>query len=145
MLDDQFRHYFKECFIQGSIDFIFGNGRSLYRVIYECINSFCRRYKLINIIEIVLTSLYLSIQDCTLNSVAKAVSKGEQYITAQGRMFPENNTGFVFVNCKIEGSGYVYLGRAWGQYARVIFSKTTMSDIIATEGWNDWDNATRDG
>lgn len=31
--DDKGRHYFKECFIQGSIDFIFGNGRSLYEVL----------------------------------------------------------------------------------------------------------------
>lgn len=30
--DDKGRHYFKDCFIQGSIDFIFGNGRSLYEV-----------------------------------------------------------------------------------------------------------------
>ncbi|KAL4203782.1 hypothetical protein AMTRI_Chr01g105610 [Amborella trichopoda] len=30
--DDRGRHYFKDCFIQGSIDFIFGNGRSLYEV-----------------------------------------------------------------------------------------------------------------
>lgn len=26
------RHYFKNCFIEGSIDFIFGDGRSLYEV-----------------------------------------------------------------------------------------------------------------
>jgi pectin methylesterase-like acyl-CoA thioesterase len=31
--DDNGRHYFKECFIEGSIDFIFGNARSLYEVI----------------------------------------------------------------------------------------------------------------
>lgn len=30
--DDKGRHYFRECFIQGSIDIIFGNGRSLYEV-----------------------------------------------------------------------------------------------------------------
>ena len=30
--DDQGRHYFKECFIQGSIDFIFGNAKSFYKV-----------------------------------------------------------------------------------------------------------------
>lgn len=30
--DDQGRHYYKECYIQGSIDFIFGNGRSLFEV-----------------------------------------------------------------------------------------------------------------
>lgn len=32
LLDDRGRHYFKECFIQGSIDFIFGYARSLYEV-----------------------------------------------------------------------------------------------------------------
>jgi len=31
--DDQNRHYFKECLIQGSIDFNFGDARSLYEVI----------------------------------------------------------------------------------------------------------------
>jgi pectin methylesterase-like acyl-CoA thioesterase len=30
--DDRGRHYFKECFVQGSIDFIFGDARSLYEV-----------------------------------------------------------------------------------------------------------------
>ena len=34
LLDDQLRHYFKECFIEGSIDFIFWDGRSLYEVIF---------------------------------------------------------------------------------------------------------------
>ncbi|KAF3448333.1 hypothetical protein FNV43_RR09046 [Rhamnella rubrinervis] len=31
LLDDAGRHYFKECYIEGSIDFIFGNGRSMYK------------------------------------------------------------------------------------------------------------------
>ena len=31
--DDRGRHYFKDCYIQGSIDFIFGDGRSLYEVL----------------------------------------------------------------------------------------------------------------
>lgn len=30
--DDRGRHYFKDCFIQGSIDFIYGSARSLYEV-----------------------------------------------------------------------------------------------------------------
>lgn len=30
--DDRGRHYFKDCYIQGSIDFIFGNAKSLYQV-----------------------------------------------------------------------------------------------------------------
>jgi hypothetical protein len=37
--DDRGRHYFKECFIQGSIDFIFGDARSLYEVSEEIIKK----------------------------------------------------------------------------------------------------------
>lgn len=32
LCDDVGRHYFKDCYIEGSIDFIFGNGRSMYKV-----------------------------------------------------------------------------------------------------------------
>lgn len=32
LYDQAGRHYFKNCFIQGSIDFIFGDGQSLYQV-----------------------------------------------------------------------------------------------------------------
>ncbi|KAK8940070.1 putative pectinesterase 68 [Platanthera guangdongensis] len=31
LCDDTGRHYFKDCYIEGSIDFIFGNGQSLYK------------------------------------------------------------------------------------------------------------------
>ncbi|XP_059639718.1 probable pectinesterase 53 [Cornus florida] len=30
LFDHKGRHYFRDCYIQGSVDFIFGNGRSLY-------------------------------------------------------------------------------------------------------------------
>ena len=39
--DDRGRHYYRGCFIQGSIDFIFGNARSLYQVDYL---SLIKRY-----------------------------------------------------------------------------------------------------
>lgn len=32
LYDHQGRHYFKDCYIEGSIDFIFGDGLSLYEV-----------------------------------------------------------------------------------------------------------------
>lgn len=53
LLDDRGRHFFKNCFIQGSIDFIFGNGRSLYQVkiiqyIHEHSKNDHNQYKFFN-------------------------------------------------------------------------------------------------
>ncbi|KAH7352229.1 hypothetical protein KP509_19G035800 [Ceratopteris richardii] len=103
LYDYKGRHYFKNCFIQGSIDFIFGDGQSYY-------------------------------YGCELHSIAS--SSGS--LTAQKREKPSENTGFSFVNCKVTGSGMIYLGRAWGAYSRVVFISTYIDDIIVPQGWNDF-------
>lgn len=115
--DDKGRHYFKDCYIQGSIDFIFGNARSLY-------------------------------ENCQLVSIANPVPPGQKNIngavTAHGRVSMDENTGYVFLNSTIGGNGRIWLGRAWRPYSRVIFAFSVMSDIIAPEGWNDFNDPTRD-
>ncbi|KAI9153626.1 hypothetical protein LWI28_014208 [Acer negundo] len=115
--DDKGRHYFRDCYIQGSIDFIFGNARSLY-------------------------------ENCQLISMANPVTPGAKVIngavTAHGRASKDDNTGFVFVNCSVGGNGRIWLGRAWRPFSRVVFAYTTMSDIIAPEGWNDFNDPARD-
>ncbi|CAN8306203.1 unnamed protein product [Cochlearia groenlandica] len=115
--DDRGRHYFKDCYIQGSIDFIFGNAKSLY-------------------------------QDCRIISMANQVNPGSKAVngavTANGRSSKDENSGFSFVNCTIGGTGHVWLGRAWRPYSRVIFVSTTMTDVIAPEGWNNFNDPSRD-
>uniref|UniRef100_A0A0E0LSC6 Pectinesterase n=1 Tax=Oryza punctata TaxID=4537 RepID=A0A0E0LSC6_ORYPU len=115
--DDRGRHYFKECFIQGSIDFIFGDARSLY-------------------------------ENCRVISIADPVPAGVRTITgsvtAHARESEDDNTGYSFVNCSIGGTGRIWLGRAWRPYSTVVFAYTSMSDIIASEGWNDWNDPSRD-
>ncbi|KAL3835365.1 hypothetical protein ACJIZ3_010101 [Penstemon smallii] len=115
--DDRGRHYFKDCYIQGSIDFIFGNAKSFY-------------------------------ENCHITSIAGPVAPGAKVIdgsvTAQGRASKDENSGFAFVNCTIGGTGRIWLGRAWRPFSTVVFLSTSMSDIIASEGWNDFNDPTRD-
>ncbi|KAH6797188.1 Pectin lyase-like superfamily protein [Perilla frutescens var. hirtella] len=115
--DDRGRHYFRDCYVQGSIDFIFGNGKSFY-------------------------------QNCRINSIASPVAAGAKVIngavTAQGRASKDENSGFAFVNCSIGGTGRIWLGRAWRPFSTAVFAYTFMSDIIASEGWNDFNDPTRD-
>ncbi|KAJ0048256.1 hypothetical protein Pint_15870 [Pistacia integerrima] len=105
LCDDAGRHYFKECYIEGSIDFIFGNGRSMYK-------------------------------DCELHSIATRFGS----IAAHDRKSPEEKTGFAFVRCKVTGTGPLYVGRAMGQYSRIVYSYTYFDDLVAHGGWDDWDH-----
>lgn len=41
LCDDRGRHFFKDCYIEGTADFIFGNARSIYLVSeHDCEESF---------------------------------------------------------------------------------------------------------
>ncbi|KAG4161750.1 hypothetical protein ERO13_D01G075400v2 [Gossypium hirsutum] len=108
LLDEIGSHYFYQCHIQGSVDFIFGKSRSLY-------------------------------QDCVIESTA--VRSGA--IAAHRRDSPDDDTGFSFVNCKINGTGRIYLGRAWGNYSRAIYSNCYFDNIINPAGWTDWNDPLR--
>jgi pectin methylesterase-like acyl-CoA thioesterase len=105
LCDDAGRHYFKECYIEGSIDFIFGNGRSMYK-------------------------------DCELHSIASRFGS----IAAHGRTCPEEKTGFAFVGCRVTGTGPLYVGRAMGQYSRIVYAYTYFDALVAHGGWDDWDH-----
>ncbi|KAI5074771.1 hypothetical protein GOP47_0010732 [Adiantum capillus-veneris] len=108
LFDHVGRHFFLRCYIEGAIDFIFGDGRSLYL-------------------------------DCELH--ANAVTYGA--VAASQRNSANDNTGFSFVQCKITGTGLLYLGRAWGQYARILFAYCYFENIIIPDGWYDWGDTTR--
>ncbi|AED93608.2 putative pectinesterase 52 [Arabidopsis thaliana] len=107
--DNLGRHHFKNCYIEGAIDFIFGSGQSVYE---DChINA-------------------------TAGALASKVSFG--YITAQGRSSDSDPSGFVFLRGSVSGSTSVYLGRAYGPFSRVIFIQTDLSSVVHPEGWYSW-------
>ncbi|KAJ0102802.1 hypothetical protein Patl1_03971 [Pistacia atlantica] len=103
LLDDIGSHYFYQCYIQGTVDFIFGRARSLYQ-----------------------------------NSVIHSIARNSGAIAAHHRDSPDENTGFSFMNCIVNGTGKIYLGRAWGSYSRIVYSYSFLDDIIVPSGWTDW-------
>ncbi|XP_010530051.1 PREDICTED: probable pectinesterase 68 [Tarenaya hassleriana] len=101
LCDDAGRHYFKRCYIQGSIDFIFGNGRSMYK-------------------------------ECEIHSIARRFGS----IAAQDRRSKDERTGFTFVGCRVTGKGPLYVGRAMGQYSRIVYAYTFFDVLVAPGGWD---------
>lgn len=147
LYDKRGRHYWKDCFIQGSIDFIFGDGQSYYEVIkhrcrlsfllflfFQVCNSFYSRSILMGV------GVTGVVQNCQLNVIAKPNSGS---LSAQKRSNGTDDSGYSFVNCKVTGSGPVYLGRAWGPFSRVVFIQTYFEDLIIPAGWYDWGISSR--
>ncbi|KAI3815149.1 hypothetical protein L1987_14805 [Smallanthus sonchifolius] len=78
---------------------------------------------------------------CQLNSLAKSLG----IITAQHRNSPSENTGFIFLDCKITGlDNGTALRRPWGPYSRVIYAQTYMSNTISPDGWRDWEDPSKE-
>ncbi|CAK7352238.1 unnamed protein product [Dovyalis caffra] len=73
-----------------------------------------------------------------------AIAELSGAVTAQGRSSLLEDTGFSFVNCKVTGSGALYLGRAWGSFSRVVFAYTYMDNIIIPKGWYNWGDPNRE-
>ncbi|XP_060676285.1 pectinesterase QRT1 [Ziziphus jujuba] len=110
LYDQSGRHYFRECYIQGAVDFIFGNGQSIYE---GCTLNYS-------------TGVY-----GPPNSLG--------YITAQGRESESETSGFVFKSCTVTGTrGKTYLGRAYRAYSRVIFANSVLTDVVQPLGWDAW-------
>lgn len=64
------------------------------------------------------------------------------FITAQGKHYAEEDSGFVFDHCKLVAdagvTGKVYLGRPWRPYATVVYLNTEMGGHIDPAGWREW-------
>jgi len=75
---------------------------------------------------------------CEIHSTAHAGG----FITAQSKHYPDDDSGYVFNQCKLVVdpgvTGPVFLGRPWRPYATVIFLNTEMGSHIDPAGWREW-------
>jgi lysophospholipase L1-like esterase len=63
------------------------------------------------------------------------------YITAQGKNWPGQDSGFVFSDCRLTadpGVNNVWLGRPWRPYATVVFLNSEIGSHIEPAGWREW-------
>lgn len=111
------RQFYRECKISGTVDFIFGDAAAVF-------------------------------QNCDI--LARLPIQGQQNtLTAEGRDKPDSNGGFCFQSCTVaadddlaKASGVeTYLGRPWKAYSRVIFMKSTISNVRHAKGWLPWEHA----
>ncbi|KAM3419314.1 Pectinesterase [Cercospora zeina] len=82
-------------------------------------------------------------EQCDLR--VQAASRG--YITASGRSSADDGY-YVINNSTVAAApgnnvpaGAYYLGRPWRNFARVIFQKTSMTNVVNSAGWEIWDTA----
>ena len=145
VLDDSGRHYFRNCYIEGAVDFVAGNGKSIYQVTCKVKSWFTLQLWLIFLfqkLEWMKNTIYWvcwTLQNCVLHAIP--IKSGA--FVAQKRSSPSEDTGFVFLQCKLTGKGLMHLGRAWGSHSTVVFVNSYMDGIIIPEGWTDWNDPTR--
>lgn len=106
--------YYKNCLIEGNTDYIFGDGNAVF-------------------------------DNCRLNFCGYSDQATGGYITAAK---DAATYGYLFRNCTITANNNNkqapgYLGRPWGQGAKVTFLNTKLenSSIIDPKGWYDMSNA----
>lgn len=97
------RQYYSNCYIEGTVDFIFGAATCLF-------------------------------DSCTIKG------KRGGFFTAASTP-AERKFGYVFRDCKLVGDAPArsfFLGRPWRPYAKVVFIRCHMSEVVKPAGWNNW-------
>ncbi|KAI3839911.1 hypothetical protein MKX03_025176 [Papaver bracteatum] len=61
----------------------------------------------------------------------------KNFITAQGRSDPNQNTGISIHNCRISAASDTYLGRPWKAYSRTVIMQSFVGSINPA-GWFPW-------
>lgn len=112
------RHFYKDCFIQGDVDFIFGGATAWFEN--------CELY---------------SKKPGThrpLESPDDEICFG--YVTAAST-FENVPYGYVFHNCRLTSDcppHTIYLGRPWREFAKTVFLNCELGEHIHPFGWHDW-------
>ncbi|MBO4981393.1 MAG: pectin methylesterase [Lachnospiraceae bacterium] len=112
------RHCFRNCFLMGDVDFLFGGGI----VFYENCEIYSKKPGDRKPPE--------SPDDQVIYGYVTAAC------TPEGQPF-----GYVFKDCRLTGDcppATIYLGRPWREFAKTVFLHCELGAHIHPLGWNDW-------
>ena len=75
---------------------------------------------------------------CEIHAIPHAITT----ITAQSRLYPAEDSGYLFLNCTVTGDAgatNILLGRPWRAYSTAYFLNTNFLAPLNPSGWSDWD------
>lgn len=125
------RHYYKNCYICGDVDFIFGSATAYFE---NCTIESLKRFDEETEEPVSSAGKDNEIKPETLHKI-------QGYVTAAST--PEGQAyGYVFSKCRLVSdecpAGSVYLGRPWREYAKTVFVDCSFGKHIHTELFHDW-------
>jgi len=116
VLSETGNQFFGRCYIEGATDFIFGQHARAF---------------------ITKTDIGIVGAGWVTASGRNSTSDVSFYVVDQSNVFRSVNADPSLVL-----TGKAFLGRPWGEFARVAFTSTNMTDIINPAGWAIWSTAT---
>ncbi|KAK1387541.1 Pectinesterase [Heracleum sosnowskyi] len=125
---------FHNCHIDGYQDTLYAHAhRQFYR---DCTIS--------GTIDFIFGDAAAVFQNCSI-VIKKPGPNQACMVTAHGRKFDYEATGYVLQNCNIAadaeaagGTFKSFLGRPWREYAKTIFMYSKIDSIIQPQGWEPW-------
>lgn len=131
------RHYYKNCYICGDVDFIFGSATAYFE---NCTIESLKRFE-DEADESVSSMAKAGIESVNGTDKSDNKSRIQGYVTAAST--PEGQAyGYVFSKCRLVSdeclTGTVYLGRPWREYAKTVFVDCSFGKHIHPELFHDW-------
>ncbi|CAL5215190.1 unnamed protein product [Lathyrus oleraceus] len=139
-----------------AVAFVSGSDHSVY---YRCSfkgyqdtlyvyanRQFYRDCNIYGTVDFIFGDAVTVLQNCNI-FLRKPMSNQQNFVTAQGRTDPNENTGIVIHNCRITAAGDLepyqnsvksYLGRPWKKYSRTVVMKSNIDGLINSKGWAPW-------
>ncbi|KAF2322263.1 hypothetical protein GH714_009737 [Hevea brasiliensis] len=122
-----------QCSIEGYQDSLYTHSK----------RQFYRETDIYGTIDFIFGNSAVVFQNCSIFA-RKPSSGSKNFVTAQGRTDPNQNTGISIHNCKIgsasdlAGSKITYLGRPWQKYSRTVIMQSFIDGSINPAGWHPW-------